>query len=255
MIKLIASALMTASLALTVHAALADELVSETRNIDARVARIKLGGVIELSVRQGAAPSLVVSGDKRDIAKVTTTQRGDTLVIDTDDRGVHFGRNRRRLRAELTVPDLNELVSHGVGAADVRGFSGENLRLSLDGAGSINMSGRYRNVDVRLGGVGALTLDAGNTERVDLSLSGAGHFTLKGDSKLLHANLGGVGSLDAKELRTDTVELNVTGTGSASVYASKTANLKLSGLGSATVFGKPANRNSNASGLGSVSWR
>jgi hypothetical protein len=38
------------------------------------------------------------------------------------------------------------------------------------------------------------------------------------------------------------------------VYAKTSANLSLNGLGSATVYGKPVNRKSSATGLGSVSW-
>ena len=64
-----------------------------------------------------------------------------------------------------------------------------------------------------------------------------------------------MGSLDAQQLRAESVDVQLTGLGSASVYARTRANLSLSGLGSATVYGKPANRQSSAQGLGSVSWQ
>lgn len=252
--KLFGTALVTATLVLASSPVIADEPVSETRAVDARVVKVKLGGVINLQLRQGATPSLTLHGDKRYVTKVTTTQHGDTLQIDTDNGQWNFG-NKRELRAELTLPNLSEFTSQGVGATTVQGFSGEEVTLSLDGAGAVTMTSRYKNINARLGGVGSMTLNAGDTEQVDLNMRGAGQIAINGQSRLLRAKLGGVGSLDAKALQADGVELDMTGLGGATVYAKTSANLRLNGLGSATVYGKPANRNAIARGLGSVSWQ
>lgn len=254
--KLIGTALMAATLSGTAGAAMAQQ-ISETRTVDARVQKVKLGGVIDLRVKQGPTPSLVISGDQRYVSKVVTTQQGDTIHIDIErNRHIHFGsKNKEQLRAELTLPNFNELVSQGVGSTEISGFSGEQIRLALDGAGAVTLASHYRNIDASLGGVGSMTLNAADTDRVELSLRGAGRIEVNGQSKLLRARLGGVGSLEARELRADEVDLNMTGLGSATVYAKTTANLSLNGLGSATVYGKPANRKSIASGLGSVSWQ
>ena len=254
--KILGTMMMAAALAVTATPAAADEQMSQQRGIDARVLKVKLGGVIDLRIKQGATPSLVLIGEKRDVARVSVVQSGDTLTIDTENRGWHFGGgDRHDVRAELTLPNLNELVSHGVGATDVQGFTGKEVRLTLDGAGSVKITSQYRNVIARLGGVGSMTLNAGDTDQVDLKLRGAGHIAVNGHSKLLRATLGGVGSLDARQLEADAVDLDMSGLGGATVYAKTTANLKLSGLGSATVYGKPGNRSAEARGLGSVSWQ
>ena len=252
--RIFGTAMMAAALMAAAGAASAQQL-SEQRGIDARVVKVKLGGVINLRLKQGPAASLVLVGEKRDVARVSVVQNGDTLVIDTDNRGWNLGNDRHDVRAELTLPNLNELVSHGVGATDIKGFSGNEVRLTLDGAGSVKLTSDYRNVVARLGGVGSMTLNSGNTEQVDLKLRGAGHITVNGHSKLLRATLGGVGSLDARELQADAVDLDMSGLGGATVYAKTSANLKLSGLGSATVYGKPGNRSAEARGMGSVTWQ
>ncbi len=237
-------------------AALADDTVSETRAIDGRVVKIKLDGVINLTVKQGATASMVVIGEKRKVAQVTTTQNGDTLQIDTHNDKHHttinFGKST--LRVELTLPALRELNSAGVGSSDISGFSGESVKLALDGAGSLTVNSHYKNVNASLGGVGSMTLNAGDTDSVDLDMRGAGQIVVSGQSKNLHASLGGVGSLDAKKLQADAIDVDMSGLGSATLYARTSANLNLSGLGSATVYGKPAKRNSTAQGLGKVSW-
>lgn len=265
MFKLIGATVLALALSATTGNAFAEppqpsqpspQVSSETRVIDAKVTKIKLGGVIDLHLKQGPVASLVISGDARYVPKVLTTQQGDTLQIDIErERHIHFGKDHKeQLRAELTLPNFTELVSQGVGAAEITGFTGQQVHLALDGAGTVTMTSRYRNVDARLGGVGSMTLNAADSDKVDLSLRGAGRIEVNGTSRQLVARLGGVGSLEAKELRADSVDVKLTGLGSASVFAKTNANLVLSGLGSATVYGKPANRKSTATGLGSVSW-
>jgi hypothetical protein len=253
--KLLGAALLATTLSTATHAALADDVIRETRTVDARVSKIHLGGVIRLNVRQGATPSLVVSGDRRYVSKITTTQNGDTLVIDMEERTRIEG-NRNELRADLTVPNLQEFVSQGVGSSEVSGFSGDKLKLALEGAGAVRFSGQYRDIDAHLGGVGGLTVNSsGQAERIEVNLGGAGRISVTGQTRLLRAHLGGVGSLDAQQLHADTVDLDMSGLGGASVFARTAANVSLNGMGSATVYGKPATRNATTSGFGKVSWQ
>ncbi len=254
--KLLGATLMASTLALGAGTACAADVIREARAVDARVTRVKLDGVVDLVLRQGAKPALVISGERDDVARVTTRQHGDTLEIDTEKRrNDRRGSKEPKLRAELTVPNLAEFVSEGVGASTVSGFGGERIVLALDGAGTVTLNGNYRNVDARLGGVGSMTIDAGRAERMDLALRGAGQLAVAGQTKTLRATLAGVGNLDAEKLRADVVDLDMSGLGGATVYASSAANLNLSGMGSATVYGKPAQRKATTEGLGKVSWR
>jgi hypothetical protein len=256
--KLLGTAFLATAFSIGTQAAWADDIVRENRPVDAKVSKIHLGGVIRLNVRQGPTPSLVVSGDRRYVSKITTTQRGDTLTIDTEsNNNMHFGNNKgNELRAELTVPNLQEFVSEGVGSSEVSGFSGDRLVVSLDGAGAVKVSGQYRDIDAQLGGVGGLTLNTtGQADRIEVKLGGAGHISVSGQAKVLRAHLGGVGSLDAQQLRAETVDLDMSGLGGASVFARTAANVNLNGMGSATVYGKPATRNATTNGFGKVSWQ
>ena len=249
------AALLAAALCSGMPAALAADITSESRSVDARTVNINLDGVISLKVRQGPVASLTLYGKPEDLRKVTVQQSGTQLTIDTAKRtSVSFG-NKQELRAELVLPQLHQLVSGGVGAADVQGFNGDALRLVLQGAGAVKVNAQYRNVDVSLGGIGGMTVNTGNSEHVDLHLNGAGRIEMIGQTKYLNASLGGVGSLDAQQLRADAVDVSLTGLGNATVYAKSRAQMNLSGLGSATVYGKPATRQANASGLGSISWQ
>jgi len=253
--KLLGTTLMATAMTMSAGAALANDAVREARAVDARVTRVKLDGVVDLVVRQGATPSLVISGERGDVARVTTHQQGDMLEIDTERRNNYAHGHSPKLRAELVVPNLAEFVSEGVGASTVSGFSGDKIVLALDGAGAVTLNGSYRNVDARLGGVGSLNIDVAKAERMDLALRGAGQLAVSGQTRALRATLAGVGNLDAEKLRAETVKLDMSGLGGASVYASTAANLNLSGMGSATVYGNPTQRNATTDGMGKVRWR
>jgi len=249
------AAMLAAVLSSGAPAALAADVISESRNVDGRAVKIELDGVISLKIRQGATASLTIYGEPDAVKKVIVEQSGETLHIGTSKiNNISFG-NKRELRAELTLPNLRTLVSGGVGATEVSGFNGDNLRVALEGAGSVKVDAQYRNIDARLGGVGGMTINGGKSDNVELQLNGAGHIEMTGQTRQLNASLGGVGSLDAEQLRADAVDVKMSGLGSAAVYAKTSASLKLTGMGSAKVYGNPTNRNASARGMGSVSWQ
>jgi hypothetical protein len=241
-------------LALMRMATAAPESITETRPLDARVVRIKIDGMVDLHVRQGTPASLVLSGDPRWIAQLTTLQSGDTINIGTERHGTRMQR-KHGVRAEIVLPNLREVSSESVGMTDISGFKGDELELSLDGAGAMNVNADFRIISASLGGVGSMKLAGMNSERITLDLQGAGYVTLMGRSQSLRAELGGLGSLDARQFAADEVTLDLSGLGNATVTAHQSANLNLSGMGSVTVYGKPLNRRVSVDGLGKVSWK
>lgn len=230
----------------------APDLATETRPVDARVVRVKVDGAVDLKIRQGATPALTLKGESRYLERTMTSQNGDTLNIDTDIRGhVRTG----SLHAELVLPALRSVTSESLGSTDISGFSGDELELTLDGAGSMKIAGSYRLVRASLGGIGSMEMQGLNGEGVELNLQGAGYISLAGRAKWLKADLGGLGNLDAQQCNADSVDIDLSGLGNARVTARQNANLNLSGMGSVTVYGKPQNRKVAVDGLGKVSWK
>ena len=222
----------------------------ETRPLNAGVSKVYLGGVSTLQLRQGATPSLVIVGESDALKQLTTVQSGDTVRIDTPGFFLHSP----SLRIEMTLPKLSEFTSTGVGTAQVSGFSGDDLKLNVTGAGDINVAVHYKHVTARSSGVASMNLNDGDSDSIDVALPGAGHVLLSGQTKNLAIRLNGVGSLDAKDLKADTVTSYINGVGSVKVFAKESASMYLRGVGSATVYGNPTVRNAVVSGFGKVTW-
>jgi hypothetical protein len=236
------------------------DVVSETRPVDPRVVRVKLDGLVSLQIRQGSPATLVLSGDPRWIERTATVQSGDTLNIDTEGRHATLSerfimREMSGLRVELTLPNLREVWSESLGSTDVVGFSGDELEVTHDGAGSMNVFCNYKRLTANLGGLGSMNIHAQNSEGIELNLRGAGAVNLVGRGKWLKADLGGLGGLNAQQFTADNVDIDLSGLGNATVTAHQNANLNLSGMGSVTVYGKPLYRKQSIDGLGKVSWK
>ena len=166
--------LFAAFCSLFARASAAEERETRVVTIDARVVRVKLDGVIDVKMRQGDTPSLRITGDRRDMEKLNAAQTGDTLYLDSDSgRGVKVGRSSAR--AELTLPSLRQVICEGVGTTDISGFSGDELELTMDGAGSMRAVVDYKVLKANLGGVGKMHLLVGENESVELDLRGAGY--------------------------------------------------------------------------------
>ncbi|MEC5159337.1 MULTISPECIES: GIN domain-containing protein [unclassified Janthinobacterium] len=232
----------------------ADELLSESRPVSARVERVKLDGAVSIRLRQGSAASLTIFAEKRLLSKVTTVQAGDTLHIASEGGAFKFIGNNL-VRVDVVLPALRQLSSEGLGTSDVSGFTGDELSLSLDGAGTMKVVGDYKKLSASLGGVGSMQIWVNDNDRADVDLRGAGYVTLGGRSKALKASMGGLGSLNAQQFQVENVTLELSGLGNATVNARQNATLSLSGLGSVTVFGRPQGRNVSVDGLGKVSWK
>ena len=91
----------------------ADDTETRSIPIDARVVRVKLDGVIDLKLRQGDVASLRLIGEKRYLDKLTASQSGDTLHLESEGRGVKIGRGTTRAERVSQFTNDRRLDSRG----------------------------------------------------------------------------------------------------------------------------------------------
>ncbi|MFC5512564.1 head GIN domain-containing protein [Massilia jejuensis] len=221
----------------------------ETRPLTRQARAVELRGPIDLTLRYGAQPALVVRGEQRLLANIDTVQEGRVLHIGT--RGIVL-RHRQPIEVELTLPGLERVAVDGSGDTRVNGFSGEAIEVELNGSGSLDFNGRYRQAKATVHGSGDLTLDAGNSDSVDAALTGSGTITLAGAARSFQAASNGSGTLDAQRLRAENVKVRQTGSGNASVTANAAIAAAVSGSGDIDVHGNPSRRSVSRTGSGEV---
>lgn len=226
-------------------------VASETRSMASGVTTVNLGGPIDMTLRQGAVPSLTVRGEQRLLGNVETVSEGATLNIDTKGMLLH---HKQPLQVVLVLPALEAVRIRGSGDSTVNGFSGDRLDLQLHGSGNVKLNGRYREIEAGLQGSGDIELNGGNSDKVDVSVVGSGSMTVVGAAKAFKVAQTGSGDLDAEHLSADDVSIDLTGSGSAVVQARKSASVNVRGSGDISVHGNPDERNVTRSGSGDVSF-
>ncbi len=226
-------------------------VASNTRTITGAIKQIDVSGPIELTLKQGSIPSLVVKGEQRHLSKITTEQNGDNLVISFSGSGFH---SKTPIEVEVTVPMLEKLTVRGSGESHVTGFSGEQLQLALNGSGNVELKGEYQRVTANLRGSGDLNLSTGNSNSIDLDVIGSGSITAKGKSKALVTHLNGSGDIDADELLAENVTISLNGSGNTHVHATQSINVNLRGSGDVKIQGQPSQRTISKYGSGDVEF-
>jgi hypothetical protein len=227
------------------------DLTSETRPVSDAITEVKLDGAIDMTLRQGAVPSLTVRGEERLLGNIDTVQKGNTLEISVKGMLLH---KRLPLQVVLVLPSVDTVRIRGSGDSTVNGFSGERLDVQLDGSGSIKFNGRFKDVNAQLRGTGDMEMNGGASDKVELTLSGSGDVTVVGSCKEFKASQNGSGELDAEHLAADAASVELNGSGSSVVQVLKRADVSVHGSGQVKVLGNPAERAVSRTGSGSVSF-
>jgi hypothetical protein len=225
------------------------ELVTDARNVGKDVKSVDLAGPIELHVRQGTIPSLVIKAERRLLGNVDTEVMGDNIHIGTSGMLLH---HRQPIRVELVLPSLENVTLRGSGESKVEGFSGENLQIDMQGSGEVKFTGRYKEIIASNHGSGEVYIDTDNAERIILQQSGSGTITVAGSTREIHVEQSSSGTIDGEHMTAETASADLKGSGTASVHASETAIAAIRGSGEITVYGNPTNRTVTKTGSGDV---
>jgi hypothetical protein len=205
---------------------------SETRKL-ADFNSIEINYPVELTIRQGSAPSLTVEAEDNLLPQLSTRVSGNTLFIENSQpdwtRRVY---STRPIKLQMTVKDLKKVDFPSAGILFVEDMQMDSLEVSISGAGSINLDNLTAS---------ALTVD----------LSGAGSITASGAANSLDLDISGLGSFKGGELTSQTGDVSISGAGSATVWTKNNLDVEISGTGSVKYYGSPSVQK-EITGLGSV---
>ena len=226
---------------------------SETRAVGNAIRAIDLGGPIDLTLRQGAVPSLVVRGEQRLLGNVETTSGSDgTLHINTTGMLLH---HRQPLQVTLVLPSIEDVNVHGSGDSTINGFSGERIEVQVNGSGNVKFNGRFKVVKADIHGSGELEMNGGASDKVEAAVVGSGKLTVVGSCREFKAEQTGSGDINARHLSADEVELQLMGSGDAILTALKSVHVTLRGSGDVVVYGGPSERDISRNGSGEVTFK
>ncbi len=186
------------------------QAASETRPIGP-VSAITADGAFAVTVKIGSPPSLTIETDKNLLPIVKTDVSNGTLEIYTDQS---YSADRR-IKVTVTSPGVGDISASGSNEIHADGLSGEKLRISLNGSNHVEMTG--------------------NVSAMSVEMSGSNH-------------------LSAQRLITDNANVTVSGSGNATVDARQQIVAEISGSGSISVYGNPKQRSTQVNGAGTINF-
>lgn len=166
-----------------------------------------------VTVQQTGKESLKITADDN-ILPLLESYVADNVLYLTIEKDANFNPTRP-IEFVVEVKSLESLNIKGVGTVEVKDIQGKRLSISLDGVGSMTITG---SVDV------------------------------------LELNLSGVGSFNGEEFKTKQATVRNSGVGSAVVNVSENLDATVSGVGSVEYIGSPHVQESGE-GVGTVKKR
>jgi len=213
---------------------------------------------MDVEVKVGGAPSLVIEGDSNLVPLVHTEVRGDTLRVWTEERID----SRKPIHVRYTVQRLDTLESTGSVHTEVHGLAGGPFTVSHTGSGYLELRGQVDRLDMRHTGSGQLYADGLDSKsavvdmvgsgRVNIgsvrgdflrvSSSGSGSFYARGIVRMLDVQTQGSGSAQLNDLRADEANITSNGSGGVQAWVQHKVEARANGSGRIAVTGNPSQR-------------
>ncbi|MCX7220703.1 MAG: DUF2807 domain-containing protein [Burkholderiales bacterium] len=153
---------------------------------------IKSKSAMTLVVEVGKTQSVLVKGDTKFIASISTEVVGDELVITSLEK--NSIKISDSTQVFITVPELNRFKMEGAGSSTINNAAGERLDISYEGAGMLKANGKVKFLSLKAKGVGLVDTKNLISEQADVSLEGVGSVKVYA-SERLKASVQGIGSL------------------------------------------------------------
>jgi len=189
---------------------------------------------VKVTMSEGAAPGVELSGYANIIKHLKTEVKGTTLHVsfDLDDT---WTVNDDDLAINITLPTLKALTLAGAPDAVIHGnLKGSEFKLDVSGASNI-------------------VIDNLNVDNFMADMSGKSDLEIKGGVvKTASYEVSGIGKIEAYALQTEETNASISGAAEGEVNASKKLDASISGAGSITYKGRPE-VTKHVSGAGSVS--
>lgn len=205
---------------------------SQTRKL-ADFNAISLDYPAEVTIKQGASNSIVITADDNLLKQLSSDVKGDTLTItNTESNWSDRVKPTKTITVVITLKDVSKIHMSSAGTLLAQDLKTDSLELIVSGAGDVSLP----NLEVT---------------SLDVNLSGAGNITADGKAESVDVNISGFGGFKGGDLHSQTANVRITGAGSATVWVEKSLDAHISGAGNISYYGDPT-VDESISGAGNV---
>jgi hypothetical protein len=212
---------------------------SENKSIDsmsiAGVKQLNANGTCDIVLIPSDEERVVFYYNKEEVENLSAVKDG-VLNIGFNHEGGHLFSFKRTgsILVKIYSKSIDDIEQDGVGSFTTEGvLVQENIKLSNEGVGSMELEVQAKRIDIANGGVGSIDI-----------IGTADDASLRNE---------GTGSIEAKKLMLKNAKVSNQGIGSISVQASETLDMTNQGVGSIDYRGAAKIINLKSEGIGSIS--
>jgi len=195
---------------------------------------VSVSGSIELFLTQGNEESVVISADDTNIRDKVITEVEDGILhiyLERKNKIQIDWPNKNRIRAYVSVKDIDYLSSSGSGKLHVEGnIKADKLKVDISGSGNLE---------------GAFTM-----KEFSLGISGSADADISGTAEKSEFHISGSGNIKSYDFSTEYCNASISGSGNVKVTVTKELSAHISGSGSVFIKGDGLIRDYSASGSG-----
>ncbi|MGE5223568.1 MAG: GIN domain-containing protein [Omnitrophica WOR_2 bacterium] len=181
--------------------------------------RVEMSIPGNLDIQQGAAESLVVSGDDNILPLLQTNVSGGKLSIRY--RSGAIVRTSKPLQITLTVKNLSEFVNSSSGTVKIGPISTGDFHLRLSSSGDIDIE----NIQA---------------DQIKAELTSSGNITLRGSANQLDLQVTSSGAFQAGDLQVQRATVRLSSSGDVTVWVVEDLSVNISSSGNVSYYGKPS---------------
>jgi hypothetical protein len=188
---------------------------------------IAVSGPIDVVLEQGGEQLVYVTAPEEYLEVLETQVRHGQWSI-----GTGMCSPSERIQVRIRLPELKGVTNNGPGTVTGRStWMGEELKITSNGSGSIELS-----CDV---------------ERLDTRINGSGMVELHGTTRTFNGRTNGSGLLRASGLSTGQAQVRINGSGDMQLTVVEDLDVRINGSGSVYYLGRPR-ISSSVNGSGAV---
>jgi Putative auto-transporter adhesin, head GIN domain len=189
---------------------------------------IKADGPFKITLVGGNAGTLTLKGETDMLSLITTTVTNGTLNIELTEGRALPPNQKVEIKVPFTL--LNRIDLKGSGSIDVEKTIKNNVKVTVDGCGSIHLKT--------------------NTADVEACLLGQGEIKVKGTATNFTCKIIGCGNITAYGLESQNVMACISGSGTIQTSCTKNLTGRINGSGNIVFSGNPAVKDLKRSGQG-----
>lgn len=205
-------------------------LVTETYDFDNFTA-VRAGSAFQVTIAQGDTYSVQVTADDNVMDKLIVESRGGALILEMRQPSVFLG--NVTLRAEITMPELEEVRFSGATHGSMTGFTTDGAFLA-EASGASTIEGDIESDSLRV------------------DISGASNALLTGATRELEVHASGASKANLSGLTAENARAEASGASRVEVNVSGELRAIASGASTVEYSGNPANVREDESGASTI---